>query len=200
VCAHKGDLRLRVRTKGKAAHSSTPERGINAIDKMLPVIEVLRGFGKRLAQQAAHPLCGRDTLSFTTLQAGSSGNIIPDACALTVDIRLQPGSRPEDVYQTLCELLPEETAVDLLFAGAGIETDSNLPIIQKLSAAIADFGISPGPVAADFATDCSRLASRGPCIVWGPGSIKQAHQREEFIETGQIATAIGILQKFFCGT
>lgn len=199
VCAHKGGLRLRVQTTGKAVHSSSPERGINAIDKMLPVIEALQGFRQRLAQQTAHPFCGRDTLSFTTLQAGSSSNIIPDACTMTVDIRLQPGSKPEDVYRALCEVVPKETTIDLLFAGAGIETDCNLPTIQKLSAAIADCGITPGPVAANYATDCSRLARKGPCIVWGPGNIRQAHQLDEFIETRQIAIAVNILKKFLCG-
>ncbi len=196
VCAHKGDLRLLVRTKGKAAHSSAPDNGVNAIDKMLPVVEALQGFRQKLAQKAAHPLCGGNTLSFTTLHAGSSGNIIPDECALTVDIRLQPGSQPEKVYKQLCGVLPEDTFVDQLFAGAGIETDYNLPLIQRLSAIIEDCGVAPGPDAVAYATDCSRLAARGPCVVWGPGSIRQAHQREEFIETEQIALAVAILRKF----
>lgn len=199
VCAHKGDLRLRVGTKGKAVHSSAPERGINAIDKMLPIIEALRNFRQRLEQRPAHPLCGKATLSFTSLHAGSSSNIIPEECALTVDIRLPPGYHPEDVYRQVCDILPEDALIELLFGGQGMETDYNQPLVQALSAAVRDFDIAPGPDAAAYATDCCRLASRGPCIVWGPGSIKQAHQFDEFIEIDQIALAVGILQKFFSG-
>lgn len=198
VSAHKGDLRLLVRTQGKAAHSSAPAKGINAIDKMLPVIEALQRFRQTImAQKAAHPFCGRESLSFTTIHAGSSGNIVPDDCAMTVDLRLQPGTRPEDVFQEIREILPEESSVEVLFAGAGMETDFRLPVIQELSELLRASDIAPGPVAAAFATDCCRLAGRGPCIVWGPGSIEQAHQLEEFIEIDQLAKAVRILQSFF---
>ncbi|MEJ2689884.1 MAG: M20/M25/M40 family metallo-hydrolase, partial [Deltaproteobacteria bacterium] len=159
----------------------------------------LRNFRQRLEQQPAHPLCGKTTLSLTSLHAGSSSNIIPDECALTVDIRLPPGYYPEDVYKQLGEILPEDATMELLFGGQGMETDYNLPIIQTLADSVRDHGITPGPDAAAYATDCCRLASRGPCIVWGPGSIEQAHQHDEFIEVDQIALAVGILQKFFCG-
>ncbi len=106
VCAHKGDLRLKIRTIGRAVHSSAPEKGINAIDKMLPIIESLQRFRQKLATRTAHPLCGETTLSLTSLHAGSSSNIIPGDCALTVDIRLQPGIDPEEVYRQVCGLLP----------------------------------------------------------------------------------------------
>lgn len=199
VCAHKGDLRLSIRTTGREAHSSAPERGINAIDKMLPVIEALQRFRKILTELPTHPLCGNATLSFTSLHAGSSSNIIPGDCALTVDVRLQPDVDPEQIYQELCRVLPEEVIVDRLFAGSGMESDFSNPLIQKLSAIIRDSGVEPGPDGAAYATDCSRLAARGPCVVWGPGSISQAHKRDEYIEIKQMAIAVAILKKFFCG-
>ncbi len=80
-----------------------------------------------------------------------------------------------------------------------METDYNHPLIQRLSVLIRERGLAPGPDAAAYATDCSRLAGSGPCIVWGPGSITQAHQSEEFIEVEQIAMAVAILKKFFSG-
>lgn len=198
VCAHKGDLRLRILTKGKAVHSSSPQKGLNAIDEMLPVIDVLHGYREKLAQQTAHPLCGEPTLSCTSLHAGSSSNIIPEDCVLTVDIRVHPGLHPADVYQELRNMLPDEVTIELLFAGKGVETDYNLPLIRELSTVIGAQGIDPTPIGVSYATDCCRLTSKGPCIVWGPGSISQAHQREEYIETEQIALAVGILQQFLC--
>ena len=95
VVAHKGVVRWRAHTHGRAAHSSRPEAGDNAIYRMAPIITALDRYHRQvLADAEAHPLCGRPTLSVGTIAGGISVNTIPDRCTIEIDHRLLPGSDP----------------------------------------------------------------------------------------------------------
>ena len=52
---------------------------------------------------------------------------------------------------------------------------------------------------AGYATDCSELQDNGPCIIWGPGHITQAHQVDEHIELNQVSAASEVLASFLKG-
>ena len=63
VTAHKGNLWLQLKTKGKSAHGSTPQHGRNAIEAMTPVLEFLFGEYPNDLKSRTHPLLGSPTLS-----------------------------------------------------------------------------------------------------------------------------------------
>lgn len=195
VRAHKGVYRFRVRTQGLAAHSSSPELGRNAIHAMLPLICDLRRYGDELARRRDAEL-GRAHLSITRIEGGGSINIIPDQCAIGVDIRILPGMEPAEIAKKVRECVGDRGTVEEIFQGLGIDTDPASPLIVQLQEAISAEGLSPLPVTAAYATDCSKLAHKGPCIVWGPGSIAQAHKQDEFIAIKQLESACRILSRF----
>lgn len=198
IHAHKGAYRFRVTTRGVAAHSSEPAKGSNAIHRMLPVLADLRRYGQELAV-AIDPELGSATLAITQLAAGSSPNIIPDQCTAMVDIRLLPTMAPDAIGVAVRTLVGARGEVEEVYQGWGINTDLANPLIGRLQQILADAGHSSVPTTAAFATDCAKLAHKGPCIVWGPGAIAQAHKQEEYIESSQLEAAGRLLFCFLTG-
>lgn len=198
INAHKGVFRCLVITRGRAVHSSHPEKGDNAINRMLPILHDLQRLGMELAE-IRHPRLGQASLAITRLQGGASLNIIPDYCEAGVDIRLLPEMKENDMTARVKELVGNRGEVVEVYTGEGINTGMDNPLIDRFMAAIRAGGAEPGPITAAFATDCSRLHHLGPCLVWGPGDIAQAHQITEHIPVSQLERATAILKNFLTG-
>jgi len=195
ITAHKGACRFRITTSGRAAHSSAPERGDNAVYKMLPVIEDLRRYGETLARREDAEL-GRPTLTVTRISGGSSLNIIPDACEIGLDIRILPGMEPDEIAAGVEKAVAGRGRVEELYRGEGMKTDPELPLVREFLAALEKSGVAPETITAPFATDCSRLAHLCPCLVWGPGDIRLAHRSDEHINASELETAAAVLKNF----
>ncbi len=195
ITAHKGAWRCQVVTSGRAAHSSVPEHGDNAIYRMLPIIDDLRKYGETIAEKK-DPDLGCATLAITRISGGTSLNIIPDRCKIGVDIRLLPDMAPELVAAEIEEVVAGRARVEQLYRGRGIKTDPDLPLVKDFLAAIHAGDISPETITAPFATDCSRLAHICPCLVWGPGDITLAHRADEQIKVADLEAAARILENF----
>jgi acetylornithine deacetylase len=198
ITAHKGVYRFIVITRGKAVHSSHPERGDNAISRMLPILRDLESWGAELAQRH-HPRLGSANLAVTRVQGGASLNIIPDYCEAGVDLRLLPEMSIAETERQVRQLIGDRGEVVEVYTGEGINTDPDLPLVRNFLAALRAAGVEPGPTTASFATDCSRLHHLGPCVVWGPGDIAQAHQITEHIPVSQLERATNILKNFLSG-
>ncbi|MHC4558508.1 MAG: M20 family metallopeptidase [Planctomycetota bacterium] len=98
VTAHRGMLWLEVTTKGKAAHSSTPQLGVNAIASMQSVLNELDNY--KIAAEP-HKLLGRCSMSINTITGGKELNIVPDKCSIGIDIRTLPAQKHQDIITDL---------------------------------------------------------------------------------------------------
>jgi acetylornithine deacetylase/succinyl-diaminopimelate desuccinylase-like protein len=94
--ASKGVLRWRIRCCGKAAHSSIPQTGIDAVANMARMILTLEEDNARL-QLTAHPLLGTATLNVGIIDGGRQVNVVPDPCTFDLDRRLLPGETIPEV-------------------------------------------------------------------------------------------------------
>ena len=100
VVAHKGTLRWRCRTHGKAVHSSQPQLGDNAIYRMGPVLAALDRYQReQIPLRGEHPLCGPGSLSVGTVRGGISVNTVPDECVIEIDLRIIPGEIDEQAVE-----------------------------------------------------------------------------------------------------
>ncbi|MCP4289628.1 MAG: M20/M25/M40 family metallo-hydrolase, partial [Gammaproteobacteria bacterium] len=106
VCsAHKGQVGYLVRSLGKAVHSSRPEDGVNAIEGMMHIIEVLKALQQKLMSRDAHALCGHGRCGPSVIRGGTIVSTVPDYCELEIDRRTLPGETREDVYAELNNLI-----------------------------------------------------------------------------------------------
>jgi acetylornithine deacetylase/succinyl-diaminopimelate desuccinylase family protein len=179
VTAHKGVLWLEVHTTGLACHGSTPEKGRNAIYAMARVLEIIeRKMIPELATRA-HPRLGPTTVNVGTISGGSKINIVPDECRIELDCRLVPGVEPEHL-RTLLEAVLRDTVtgatVHLQRGSSPLDTDESLPWVKRLGRTARGFTTAP------WFSDAAVLGHAGcPSVCVGPGSIAQAHTKDEFI-------------------
>jgi acetylornithine deacetylase len=197
VHCHKGALRWKVRTGGRACHSSTPEQGVNAIYRMGPVLEALKVYAGRLASSPPHPILGPPSLSVGRIEGGQSVNIVPDWCEIEIDRRLIPGELPEAALADARAFLSGE-----LGGLEGVEFGApwvNMPALEPRlgpwleplrKAVDRATGHAPQLVGVPYGTDAGPLSGSGlPCVVFGPGDIAQAHTRDEWIDLDQVRLA-----------
>ena len=198
VVAHKGVLRWRAHTRGRAAHSARPEAGENAIYKMARALQALERYPRDvLGPLGPHPLCGPATLSVGTIHGGVSVNTVPDRCTIEIDRRLMPQEVPEEAYRQLIDYLAADAktgphvAHDPPFMlGYPLEDTANRALAQRLAAMVCEVSGQCRQVGVPYATDAAFFAAAGvPSVVFGPGSIEQAHTADEWIALDQLQQA-----------
>lgn len=201
VTQHKGAVRWRVIARGRACHSSFPERGVNAVyPAARAVLAIERLAGELLTRQPDHP-CGPPTLSVGTIHGGFGVNLVPDAVVLELDRRLVPGEDPVAARQEVIDRITSACGGDLIeherpfleSGGLSAEGPVAAAAAQQLRDAALVAGIESRLLAARYGTNACIYAAAGiPGVVFGPGSIAQAHTADEWIELTQVATAAEI--------
>lgn len=184
VHEHHGVLRVEISVTGRAAHTSRPAEGRNAILGALRVIDHLEAWNNG---------SGGRILAVTTITGGRAINIVPERCAFGVDLRVLPWEDPRTVLAAMAEEISDQAgdgctvAITELLLDAGMATPAEAPIVR---AALQSAGADAAPVRVPFGTDGSKLARAGvPTIVFGPGSIDQAHADDEWVELDDVTTA-----------
>jgi len=172
-------LRVRITTTGRSAHGSSPQEGVNAIYRMMPLLSQIQGdFSRRLALRE-HDLLGNATVNLGSIDGGGEINIVPDRCAIGLDIRTHDRCKAALVLRWL------NAAIARNARGAHME------IIRNQPAFITDRGgewarivrrAARGWATADWYCDANIFSGFGiPAVAFGPGSIEQAHTSDEFI-------------------
>jgi succinyl-diaminopimelate desuccinylase len=205
VVAHRGATRWKLRTTGRACHSSRPNEGINAIYRMARVVSLLEEFANWLpTSRPEHPLCGPATLSVGRIDGGISVNVVPDACSIEVDRRVIPGEYRSAVIDELAEFLRFRLDFEVIHDepycnSPPLGDDENGVLSQELMQAITKVVGPKQTIGVPYGTHASRFARAGvPSVVFGPGDIAQAHTKDEWIEISQLSDAAEIYFQFCC--
>jgi acetylornithine deacetylase/succinyl-diaminopimelate desuccinylase-like protein len=203
--AHKGVARWNLSVPGRACHSSKPDAGINAIYRMAQVLTALETYAGQLQATPGDARLGPATISVGTIQGGVSVNTVPDFCQIAIDRRLLPGETMENAFQHLDAFLQAKFQTDLPYelkpdgvACPSLKpTTATEPGITRLGAMITKVCGPYERTAVPFGTDASTLAEAWiPVVVFGPGSIAQAHTKDEWIALSELDKAEAILWKF----
>lgn len=198
VTAHKGDVWLQLRTRGRSAHGATPRLGRNAVHAMAGVIEALEvGYSAELAARV-HPLLGSPTINVGAIRGGTQPNIVPDECVISVDRRTLPGETEAGVKREIAALLRRKKLKAefenlRLSACDPLETDPRLPLVRSLCRAAG----RRRTLGVHYFCDAAPLAAGGiPSVVFGPGDIAQAHTDDEWISVASLERGAQVLEKF----
>jgi len=210
VVAHKGSVRWRCHTHGKAAHTSRPEQGCNAISTMVRVVQAIEQYQDQvLSRGVAHPLCGRPTVCVSTIQGGSGVNTVPHHAVIDIDRRLVPSETPACAYQELVEYVTAQTLgceatiehQPPTNSSVGLADNDNREWAEQIASTVRSLGRISRLIAEPYGTDAWALAEAGiPTVVFGPGSIDQAHTDDEWIEIEQLERATEVLHRLAVGS
>ncbi|ANS77013.1 acetylornithine deacetylase [Paenibacillus yonginensis] len=209
IAAHKGCLRFHIEVYGLAGHSSEPGSAVNAIEQTRIVLDWLEEVALKAYPLLHHPLTGPPTHCVTRIQGGVAHNTVPDLCRITLDRRTVPGEEPLEVYAGfkagLQKLQAEHKGLSLAVSApfivdCAMDTPPDADIVCGLLAAANSHGRKAEVRGAAYCSDASKLARAGvPSVVFGPGSIRQAHTRDEWVEVEQVVQAADIFLRLILG-
>jgi putative selenium metabolism hydrolase len=202
---HKGKAQISVKTYGLSAHSSAPEKGVNAVYEMAEIIQRIEQTNLELMKKGEL----RGSLALCSISSRSASlNAIPSECEVYLDRRIAPGETKEDIEQEMARILHGKNAsweIQTLQrkSWTGMEVDYRpfhlawkIDLDHELSrvcrAAYREtFGKEPGEfVFWDFSTNAVTPVSLGiPTIGFGPGDPKLAHMRNENCPVSQLLDA-----------
>jgi acetylornithine deacetylase len=205
VIACKGVLRWRIAVRGKAAHSSKPHLGVNAISHMARIVLAIEEDQAALATRA-HPLLGPATANVGVIHGGVQVNFVPDHCAIEIDRRLLPGETITGVlahYQSILDALHaqhpsmEAYMETPMLTDEALETPADCAAATTASRILGEMQLDPQLCGVPFSCDASKLSRQGvPSLVFGPGSIDQAHAAIEFVDLAQVDQAYAFYRQF----
>jgi len=195
VPAERGAVWLRIITRGRSAHGSTPHLGVNAIGHMARVIEAVNGMRFR----KLHEMLGSPTVNVGTIHGGQKVNMVPDRCEIEIDRRTIPGETVEEVvgeFEAALEPLHQEiedfnTRIEVDDFAEASETPDGTTLVSLLDEARQAFRIDGSEIGYSGATDARFLINQGkiPSIVFGPGDVLLAHTTGEYVEVDQLVQA-----------
>ena len=197
VYVTKGSLWFTLETHGKAAHSSQPHLGENAIMTMARSLDLMnRKLSNRLATYT-HPVLGHSTLNIGTISGGSRPNIVPDYCCAEIDIRTCPSLEADGGPLALVENFIAEHNLPLTIKKAANNPPMECPHEHAIISSIQQSWPASKLVGAPWFSDAAHLSKAGiPSICMGPGSIDQAHTKDEFISIEDLESGVECFTQF----
>ncbi len=202
MIGHKGGLVVEVTTKGRPAHASSPEEGVNAISKMTKIIRSLDMLADNVSKRIDH-LFGRSSLAVTQISGGRATNIIPDECKITVDRRLIPSESKDkaldEILSVISDLMKnDEDLIVSLEEKIGInpcKISIDEPIVKTVKDSIYEV-TNVQPKISGFKACCDMwcLTEKAniPALILGPGKLSMAHKANEYISLNELYTATKI--------
>jgi len=166
----KGTFRLKIKTKGKAAHSAYPEEGDSAIEKLLDILEDVRH-----TKFPDDEFFGETTVNVGTIEGGVALNVIPPTAEAGLAIRLT--TKREPIETALVNLLRERGEIEVLSCSEPVKMIPVEGFKQKV---------------VRFTTDIPYLTKWGKPLLLGPGSILVAHTKDEFVLKKDLEEAVGL--------
>lgn len=169
----KGSLRLRIKATGRAAHSAYPELGESAIDTLLDVLSDIR----KCVWPSNHSL-GDTTCNIGRIDGGVRPNVIAENAEADLQIRLT--THADQVKTVLEKTIGTRARIEYLSVSEPVEL-------------LAIDGFETSVVR--FTTDIPHLGNWGTPLLFGPGSIHDAHTLHERVSKRALAEAVASYEK-----
>ena len=203
--AHKGFVWIDALFRGRAAHGSRPELGVDAIEHAGRYLTRLGNLQAELNDKDPHPLLAHGSFHAGTISGGAAPSVYPSDCKLVLERRTLPGETPtrvmEEFQAVLDGLATEVSQLDaelvqgLTRPATEVPEDSRL--VQVLISACSVQGVDPVVEGMTAWVDAAFLNEAGtPAVCFGPGSIGQAHSDDEWIQASEISACADVLYQF----
>jgi acetylornithine deacetylase len=202
VCsAHKGFAWVEIVTRGRAAHGSRPDLGVDANLAMGQVLAGVARLEETLRKADPHPLLGPPSLHVGTLHGGAAPSVYAAACRAVVERRTLPGEDPAAAVAEIGALVERighasgiSASVHPLLWRDAFEVTTGSPIGHAVRAARRRVLGSPGQASGvSFWTDAALLAREGvDTVVFGPAG-EGAHADVEWVDLDSVVAVAQVL-------
>lgn len=169
----KGSLRVRLKTKGRAAHSAYPEEGESAIEKMLDVLADMRA-----CAWPANNFFGATTCNIGTIAGGTRPNVV--AAEASADLQIRLVSNANEIKALFEQTVAGRAEIEYLSAHNPVR----LTALEGFEQCVVR-----------FTTDIPYLSNWGAPLLLGPGSILNAHTEHERVSKSELSEAVELYQQ-----
>lgn len=221
VPAQGGSLVVRITVQGKSAHGAVRDQGVSAVEKFIPIFQNLREFERERNDTLRHPLYEHLTnkipISFGVVRAGTWASTVPEELVAEGRIGMIPGENVDAFRDAVADRIMSVAGSDSWlrehppqiewFGGqfAPAETPVEAPISQAVIRAHQRVtGEKPVIEGVPYGADMRLFTLLGdmPCVMYGAGDVRVAHQHDEHISIGELLTAaktVALLLVDWCG-
>lgn len=206
--AHRGFVWVELGFRGRAAHGSRYDIGIDAIRHAGLVIAAFDQLQREVLDRRTHPLLGHASLHTATIAGGAGWSTYPERCTLRVERRTLPGETTEQVMAEFDDVRQRVAAYDamldltlrhILTQGPS-DVVADAPIVRALENAMRGEGETVRHEGMSAWTDAAILNDAGiPAICYGPGDISLAHADEEWVPLDEVERATRVLTRLAAG-
>ena len=187
ISAHRGRAVFEIEVEGKSAHSSTPERGVNAIERAGLLLNALQNIAG-----PTHPKMGKSTINTLKIEGGQEEvMLVPDRCRIVIERCIIPGYDSQTALKDLEELI-RKVGIEAKVRFLPRETprcdpyeipndDPNVQLVVgaagRVLGGIPEIGFHYSPC------DSCILVNQGrvPTLEFGPSG-GRLHESDEFVE------------------
>ena len=180
----KGVLVMRIVVHGRAAHSSTPWLGDNAV---LKAIDVFRAIESLPFSRESSDMFDRPSINLGRIEGGDALNKVPDRCAMAVDVRYLPGQDPGEILAQV-RTIPE-IDVERTFIHPPVTVLPTDPYVRALRDALSRSmpDMETLSVGRDGASDVASFIEVGiPAVEFGPSGAGH-HGPDEWVSILSLA-------------
>jgi acetylornithine deacetylase/succinyl-diaminopimelate desuccinylase-like protein len=195
VHASKGFAVLEVDIEGRSAHGSNPEVGLNAIYGAQVFTDRLRTLCEREGARYGSELTGRPSVNLGLIRGGIAANVVAPRCHLEFDWRTVPPETIGEVKEKIGALLESMKEEGVILGwemrqqqnNEALWTSGDSGLVRELSAALQAAGLEGRKAGVRWCCDASIYCPRSDeTVIFGPGSIRQGHATEEFIDVDEL--------------
>ncbi|MFC4439886.1 MULTISPECIES: M20/M25/M40 family metallo-hydrolase [Natrialbaceae] len=207
VTATEGSLMKRLRLEGRSAHAATRWNGESVLPRFERIRQAFEALEEERGERVTHPLYGEFPIPwpvcFGRVEAGRWASSVADELTAEVRIGVAPGETVDEVEREFERRLaavvaedpflesrpPEFERFSIQFEPAEVETDE--PVVRAVQSAMEDTGLEATDChGATYGADSRHYVRAGiPTVLFGPGSVEQAHFPEESIEWDEVLVA-----------
>jgi len=207
----RGRAEIVLETVGRSAHSSNPEKGVNAVYQMMKLVEAIRRH-----PHPRHPVLGDGIMELTDILSSPypGASVVPASCRVTFDRRLLVGETKATVLSPILEIIARLQSEDADFkataafavgeekcyTGRTIGDERFFPawlydereeFVQASLQALRAIGLHSQLGHYSFCTNGSHFAGEAgiPTVGFGPSLESMAHIDDEYIELDQLVKA-----------
>jgi acetylornithine deacetylase len=181
ITAHKGYCKTNVQFFGKNTHSSCPWKGVNAI---VAAAKFIAELDKKYSYQKKKVDGSTPTINIAVINGGIKGNIVPNKCIVSISKRTSENDSVEKIAKELSKIAKKHSKkviieISEFYPALDCRNKSIIKLLKKCGATKVG--------RADFMTEAGILSSFGiDSVVFGPGSIRQAHKANEYISRSEL--------------
>ncbi|RQD70472.1 MAG: M20 family peptidase [Tindallia sp. MSAO_Bac2] len=209
VASHRGLVWLDIKIKGKGAHSGTPHKGINAIEKAVEFLSKVKEELYPKLKERQHDFMGTSVMNIGTIQGGTGQSTVAEEALIRLDRRYVEGETLESVIQEYQELIDEMKKEDPSFDAKITRTPESVSVLphpplntgmdESVVLAVKKsieevIGYEPEVKTEYGWTDGALISNymKIPTVVFGPGDISLAHTDEERIAIDDLVKGVEV--------